>query len=104
MFNDFTILKSYTMYEPTGIAVIAIILCIISFVVGFVHSLESEWKVVLISTLLCLGGAAVAFKTCEEVHYYKIIFDKSISADFFEKYDIMDQEGKIFTIKEKTNN
>ena len=78
--------------------------CSSPFIIVFVYSFESEWKVVLISALICLGVIVVAFKTCEEVHCYKILFDKSISADFFEKYDIVEQEGKIFTIKEKKNN
>ena len=40
----------------------------------------------------------------EDTTYYQVIIDDSVSmVEFNEKYDIVEVEGKIYTIKEKEN-
>lgn len=55
--------------------------------------------------LLCLSIACVYqsfFK--EKTTYYQVIIDDSVSmVEFNEKYDIVNIEGKIYTIKEREN-
>ena len=48
-----------------------------------------------------LAGAATATPTAYETHY-KVTIDDSVSMnEFNEKYEIINQEGKIYTIREK---
>lgn len=45
----------------------------------------------------CLGYHPTAYET-----HYKVIIDDSVSMnEFLDKYEILDQEGKIYTIKER---
>lgn len=58
--------------------------------------------VIMIASIIvtCLGGA----KSKTDVKYieYKVIIDDSVSMnEFLDKYEIVDQEGKIYTVKER---
>lgn len=55
---------------------------------------------------LCFSGlSAYYFGTAVElpdIVQHKVLIDESVNLlDFYEKYDIVEQEGKIFTIQEK---
>ena len=63
------------------------------------------------------GGAIVTFLICAFIfavggvgsyetgkYEYKVIIDDSVSMnEFLDKYEIIDQEGKIYTVKEREN-
>lgn len=58
----------------------------------------------IIAFLLCAlffaGSGVGEYETGE--HTYKVTIDDSVSMnEFLDKYEILDQEGKIYTIKEK---
>lgn len=56
--------------------------------------------------LLCLSTACIykSFFKEEDTTYYQVIIDDSVSmVEFNEKYDIVNIEGKIYTIREKGN-
>lgn len=71
---------------------------------------ECEW--VIIPVLLIVGliggivlgvasGKMFETPTAYETHY-KVTIDDSVSMnEFLDKYEILDQEGKIYTVKEK---
>ena len=73
---------------------------------------ECEWWLILVCTFLgiiggamcgCVIGDVGATPTAYETHY-KVTIDDSVSMnDFLDKYEIIDQEGKIYTVKEKDN-
>jgi hypothetical protein len=45
----------------------------------------------------CITGGPIEYET-----QYKVVIDDSVSMnDFIEKYEIIDQEGKIYTVREK---
>ena len=54
-----------------------------------------------------LFGTMVGCSTGEPTEYetqYKVVIDDSVSMnEFTEKYKIIDQEGKIYTVREKEN-
>ena len=59
---------------------------------------------VIIAFLLCalfFGGLGIGeYETGE--YEYKVTIDDSVSMnEFLDKYEILDQEGKIYTVKEK---
>lgn len=72
---------------------------------------ECEWVMIPILLIVGLVGGiilGVAFgnmfeiPTAYETHY-KVTIDDSVSMnEFLDKYEILDQEGKIYTVKEKT--
>lgn len=54
---------------------------------------------------LILGITTTSIKS-KEIDYieYKVTIDESVSmVEFYQRYEILSQEGKIYTIKEKTN-
>ena len=48
-------------------------------------------------------GAVTGTPTDYETHYKVIVSDEVQMNDFFKKYEIVDQDGKIYEIKEKEN-
>ncbi len=48
-------------------------------------------------------GAVTGTPTDYETHYKVIVSDEVQMNEFFEKYEIVDQDGKIYEIKEKEN-
>lgn len=59
----------------------------------------------LIGAMAFLITAGVSMKPTEFIDTYKVIISDEIKLNkFYERYEILEQEGKIFTIKEKTEN
>ena len=71
---------------------------------------ECEWWFILFCLLIgVIGGCAMGAlfgnvcntPTAYETHY-KVTVDDSVSMnEFLDKYEILDQEGKIYTVKER---
>lgn len=87
------------------------ILCIICVILGIFMSIEfCEWKSFLVLGLTglifgllfgSLAGAAFRTPTEYETQYKVTISDEVSMNEFLEKYEIIDQEGKILTIRER---
>ena len=66
-----------------------------------------SWAVIvsvgIILGLLCgfLFGLGHEVPTKYESHYQVIIDDSVLMNDFLDKYEILDQEGKIYTVRER---
>ena len=77
-------------------------------IVGFraYHDLEDAVAGCLVGTLIgllvwALIGLGTSKPTAYETHY-KVTIDDSVSMnEFLDKYEILDQEGKIYTVKER---
>lgn len=81
---------------------------IISACLGGFRSLPIELKVVVIIFLLLITSLLSSFagsisgpKALDYIQYKVTISDEVSMNEFTEKYKILDQEGKIFTIREK---
>lgn len=48
-----------------------------------------------------LVGSGTSTTTEYETHYKVIISDEVLMNDFLERYEIIDQEGKIYTVRER---
>lgn len=87
----------------------AAILVIISLVIYTISLSESTTATIpiitLFTSLLFVGISVALFSTATElpnIIQHKVLIDESVNLlDFYEKYDIIEQEGKIFTIQEK---
>lgn len=84
-------------------------MCIMALLLGFVISalLERDYGAAIVLTLLAifaLVAATSAFVEASEAPrtYYKVTIDDSVSMnEFIEKYEIIQTDGKIYTIIEK---
>jgi hypothetical protein len=77
-------------------------------IIGFVVEMDIGGVIVgctfgvLIGFLgLFIAGAATDTPIAYETHYKVIIDDSVLMNDFLEKYEIVDQDGKIYTVREK---
>lgn len=91
---------------------ITFIMCvIIGFILGTtiaLTTLDEVWVICgsLIGVILglLLGGIVGGIRSTPEVyetHYKVSVSDETSMNEFFEHYEIIDQEGKIYTVKEK---
>lgn len=83
----------------------------IFILIGILVSLyDGDWKNLLIGAICGLAfgllfspifGAALRTPVAYETQYKVTISDEMPMNEFLEKYEIIDQEGKIYTIREK---
>ena len=109
--NGVEILSSKAIYNtflPIWIGIMAFLLMFV-FVFLTVYGLCEEQKalwitgVFLIITMLVLTLLG-CMNNENDIHHieYKVIIDDSVSMnEFLDKYEILDQEGKIYTVKER---
>ena len=105
------ILSTETIYNTIlpgwcgAIAIIVMLICIIPFAIS---ATEGKTVGVIICTALFAVGIfimAFSFSSNENsINHieYKVIIDDSVSMnEFLDKYEILDQEGRIYTVKER---
>jgi hypothetical protein len=83
----------------------------VSIIAGMLAGASDDWRfgVTIFLIVFIAGGALfgtlVGCTTGEPIEYetqYKVIIDDSVSMnEFLEKYEIIDQDGKIYTVREK---
>lgn len=84
-------------------------MCIMVLALGFVVSafLEREYGIAIVFTLLAIVALVLATSAFVEASeaprtYYKVTIDDSVSMnEFMKKYEIIQMDGKIYTIIEK---
>lgn len=58
---------------------------------------------VIVAIVIFILGAFLIGVDTTEVTEYKVIIDDSVSyVEFMEKYEVIDQEGEIYTVRERT--
>lgn len=107
-----TILSQDTTLITSGFSPLYIIFIVTTiFGLGMtIISFINDWSVSLTVSFLLVFAVSIftlAFTpliTADRVTTYKVIIDDSVSfTEFTDKYEIEDQEGKIFTIYEKSS-
>ena len=78
---------------------------LVFFIVTIVGSIVTEGEypaaIAIISVFACLVTFLILARPTDE-YKYKVTIDDTVSLnEFYEKYEIIDQEGKIYTIKFK---
>lgn len=107
-----TILNTIEVMASTwGFSIVGLIIAILSllFLIGIIFSIiKNEVIITSFLSLLVVFGVIIStmcFGSANEYfdHYeYQVIVDDSVSlVEFTEKYEILDQEGLIYTVKEK---
>ena len=117
--NGVEVLSQTTIYEVTQLQWVTPLCVTIGVLIGALVVIfgwrkakldAPEFGIILVLGIagMLIGGfiQIVTTKTTDTVDYieYKVTIDDSVSMnEFLDKYEILDQEGKIYTIKEKTN-
>ena len=109
--NGVEILSSETIYNtilPGWCGAIALILMVASCACAGVFSGYSKIGLTITSCVLIVVSIVVMTLTLlsnhNSINYieYKVTIEDSVSMnEFLDKYEIIDQEGKIYTVKEK---
>ena len=98
---------------PGFVFALLMIMCFVGFV-GALYLMVAAYDdaslggfifgTVLFIIICGMSGFAIWKQTNPETHVeYKVLIDDTASwHDIYNKYEIIDQEGKIYTIKEKT--
>ena len=83
----------------------------VAIIAGILAGASDDWELgVTIFLVVFVAGSALfgtltGCTTGEPIEYetqYKVVIDDSVSMnEFLEKYEIIDQEGKIYTVREK---
>lgn len=84
---------------------------LVAIIAGILAGVSDDWELgVTIFLIIFLAGGAlfgtlVGCTTGDPIEYetqYKVVIDDSVSMnEFIEKYEIIDQEGKIYTVRER---
>lgn len=84
---------------------------LVAIAAGILTGVSDDWGlgVTIFLTVFLVGGALfgtlIGCTTGEPIEYeaqYKVVIDDSVSMnEFTEKYEIIDQDGKIYTVREK---
>ena len=109
--NGIEILSSKTMYNTIlpgywafiGLLLAFVFICLAVYFYVNLHDASAILCLVLIVVsvvIVCLG--VISNKNSIDYIEYKVTIDDSVSMnEFTDKYEIIDQEGKIYTVKEK---
>lgn len=77
---------------------------IVAIIIGIFCNYEGLFKILMTFGLILIVGSIYIYQTNNpvEVTTYQVILDDSISYnEFVEKYEVIKQEGRIYTIYEK---
>lgn len=99
--NGVEVLDKSEITEPAllGIIIGVVIGIIANFIL--VYFTDSEFLGWFVGAILCLVVMAISIHPTGKYEYKVIITDEVSLNEFNEKYEITDQEGKIYTIRFK---
>lgn len=102
-----------TIFNMEAFWITVCAVCLICLCIGVLMSIdESSCAPVIFMTIVgiilgvmtgAVGGEALATPTDYETHYKVTISNEVSMAEFCEHYEVIEQDGKMFTIREKTN-
>ena len=105
------ILSSETIYNTflpewcAAIGVILMFICIIPLAISFTNSKTVGiiiWTTLLVGAFFTMAFSLIPNENSISHIEYKVTIDDSVPmADFTAQYEILDQEGKIYTVKER---
>lgn len=85
-----------------------IIFNILILVIGLAHDMIGAKIIYILASVFgvvagVLGGFAFGIPTAYETQYKVTVASDVSMAEFYEHYEVIEQEGLIFTVKEKTD-
>lgn len=111
LMEGLALLSSEVRSIPAPLFYILTVICAVMFVIGlyFIFKTISDgdylatfFFVILSGCVLICGAMTWSIANITPKTYYKVTIDESVSmVEFYERYEIISQEGLIFTITEK---
>lgn len=104
-----TVERMTRVFTWTAGAIVALMVCIFLCVVIVVCTWEMDESKLLLAILpLAMFGALTVtlagYTLVEDIPYYKIMIDEEVPySDLVEHYEVIEQEGLILTVKERTS-
>lgn len=103
-----TILSTATVILGISWGTAIIFALIASLVTYALNPMEKDfgWRIGCATFVFILSFVVLAFVSVDttEVTEYKVTIDDSVKyVEFTEKYEVIDQEGEIYTVREKTD-
>lgn len=105
-----TIYKYGSLISPVWILVcagIVLLICIVGLCTINYDNLQQKLflavGVALVGMAVCIALANIPGNKISEIKYQVAISDQVLMTEFYEHYEVIDQDGKIFTVREKTN-
>ena len=100
-----TILNSYRVTNISDVVLMMVVILIMSLVISFIIS-EGNGAIFLLSFILVAGLVSIlVLPKCirDTKHYqYEVLLEDNYSAkDLIEKYEIVEQRGDIWVVKDK---
>lgn len=105
--SEYTVASQWAFNYWLALIVFAIASILIICMVIYYRDTSILWLFLFAAFISVIVGAtvgALAPLECHQEMRYKVTIDDSVSMnEFLDKYEILDQEGKIYTVKEKNN-
>lgn len=114
--SGLTVLNEYTQTYITNLGCIVLVaFCIIVAFACFAalvtiirqkYSFKKYFWLVPLLLISCIGiYVSNSYVNYRDIYYYECLIDDSVSFnEFYEKYDVVKVEGKIYTITERDTN
>lgn len=98
-------------YVPGGVlltilGVVGILFCVIMAIVLFYDKENGAAITMLLLMMVCCGALCAGIDELikpTETHYQVIIDDSVPVNEFFERYEVIEQNGKIYTVRERND-
>ena len=110
MIEGITILAQETITPNIGATIFSLVIAgtlLIAGIVSLILGIIDESGLIGFSVIVLFGAfmfGALGFSELSKEPYiqYKVLIDQDVSwSEVYERYEIIDQEGQIYTIKEK---
>lgn len=112
--DGMTILSTYEhptahYMDDSSIIFTCVVIMVVCAVIGFILTIISEENgfiptFLILGAIICIFTNIVTSSCCVEYTYethYKVILDDTVSInEFLDKYEIVDIDGEIYTVKE----
>ena len=110
--NGVEILSESYQYESLINPIWIVIIAAIGIIIGIIGACTTKYEklqftllviagLIIIGIVVCIIGSLTETDEIIDVEY-KVTVDDSVSMnEFLDKYEILDQEGKIYTVKER---
>jgi hypothetical protein len=103
--NEYTVASQWSFNYWAAIITFVILSIVVILVAIYDKTASDLWLLTLVVAAAVMLGSVVGAiipLECHQEARYKVTVDDSVSMnEFLDKYEILDQEGKIYTVKER---
>lgn len=99
---------SNSAFNWWAFVIVFVVIALVSLLLGYLGDILDEVLLYVLFGVFgviggVIGGFAFGIPTAYETQYKVTVTSDVSMAEFYEHYEVIDQEGLIFTVKEKNN-